>query len=223
MSSFRLWAAIACSLTLAVGSPAAARDDRFVVVVDAGHGGVDPGAMFDGVVESERVLSFATELAADLEAAGVAETAMTRRTDEFLPLAERLSRARASAADLVVSIHIEAAPSDANVAGVVLYAPEAASTAALGDSQLVGLECARASRAVADRMAEAIGDVAELAQVRPVRGAPFYILRDCQTPSVVISLGFLTSAEDRARLGDAEWRAAVRGAIVAAIRDWAAE
>ena len=79
------------------------------IVIDPGHGGADPGAISqDGVYEKEIVLATAREFARALAARQTYRVVLTRNTDEFLPLRERVARARANKADLFLSIHADA-------------------------------------------------------------------------------------------------------------------
>ena len=81
------------------------------VVIDPGHGGVDPGAISaNGVYEKDIVLATAHEFARQLAATGKFRVVLTRNTDEFFPLRERVARARAWKADLFLSIHADALP-----------------------------------------------------------------------------------------------------------------
>ena len=81
------------------------------VVIDPGHGGVDPGAISpSGVYEKDIALATASEFARQLAAKRGFRAVLTRSTDEFLPLRERVARARAWKADLFLSIHADALP-----------------------------------------------------------------------------------------------------------------
>jgi N-acetylmuramoyl-L-alanine amidase len=81
------------------------------VVIDPGHGGVDPGAISgNGVYEKDVVLATARELAHQLAATRRFRVVLTRSTDEFVPLRERVARARGWKADLFLSIHADALP-----------------------------------------------------------------------------------------------------------------
>src|ERR1700758_1140909 len=74
------------------------------VVIDPGHGGVDPGAISpNGIHEKDVVLAPAWEFARELGAGHNSRAVLTRSTDEFLPLRERVARARAWKADLFLS------------------------------------------------------------------------------------------------------------------------
>jgi N-acetylmuramoyl-L-alanine amidase len=93
-------------------SPDTAKPDkktRSVIVIDPGHGGVDPGAISaGGVYEKNVVFAFAQVLKPKLEATGLFKVVMTRSEDIFIPLPDRVERARAEQADLLISIHADA-------------------------------------------------------------------------------------------------------------------
>lgn len=81
---------------------------RPVVVIDAGHGGIDPGALgSDNVLEKNIVLAVAQQLKSALAATGRYELVMTRASDVFVPLGKRVEISRRQAADLFVSIHAD--------------------------------------------------------------------------------------------------------------------
>jgi N-acetylmuramoyl-L-alanine amidase len=80
-----------------------------VIVIDPGHGGVDPGAISPGgVYEKNIVFTFSQLLKAKLEETGRYKVLMTREEDIFIPLADRVERARSEQADLLVSVHADA-------------------------------------------------------------------------------------------------------------------
>src|SRR5215472_4538003 len=91
------------------GAPLARRTPT--VVIDPGHGGADPGAISaNGVYEKDIVLATAREFARQLAATGKFRVVLTRNSDEFFPLRERVAHARAWKADLFLSIHADALP-----------------------------------------------------------------------------------------------------------------
>lgn len=229
MHSVRYWTAVGCGVALLVAAVATAQSARpetspapkradapFIVVLDAGHGGRDSGARFGGLDEAALVLSFAAELAAELEAEGAADVVMTRRDDAWLSLDDRRAVIDAAAPDLVISLQADALPGARHVSGVVLYAPG-------GGASVAGADCVRASRRFAEMSAAEIAAVAPVIGEPVVRHAAFYLMRDCEAPTVIVSLGFLTSAEDRARFEDPAWRGAVRGALASSIQAFAAQ
>ncbi|MBV8738430.1 MAG: N-acetylmuramoyl-L-alanine amidase, partial [Alphaproteobacteria bacterium] len=80
-----------------------------MVVIDPGHGGIDPGAIgVDGGYEKHITFPTAVDLARELQATGRFRVALTRGADEYVPLRERVARARALYADLFLSIHADA-------------------------------------------------------------------------------------------------------------------
>lgn len=84
------------------------RDDRKIIVIDAGHGGVDPGAIsVSGVYEKDIALPIALELKKQLERDGRYKAVLTRSDDVFLRLRERVEVARAAGADLFISLHAD--------------------------------------------------------------------------------------------------------------------
>src|SRR5579864_64742 len=111
----------------AVGSPEARRivthraARRRVIAIDPGHGGVDPGAISPhGLYEKNITLATARELARELELSGRYRGILTRRGDSFVPLQQRVARARAVRAELFVSIHADDLP-DSDLRGLSVY------------------------------------------------------------------------------------------------------
>src|SRR5689334_199780 len=83
----------------------------YTVVVDAGHGGVDPGCIGrTGTYEKDVVLDTALRFARGLEASKRYKVALSRRSDDFVTLEDRVARARGLSADLFVSVHTDALP-----------------------------------------------------------------------------------------------------------------
>jgi N-acetylmuramoyl-L-alanine amidase len=83
-------------------------DGPLVVVIDPGHGGIDPGALRDGIVEADLMLQLGREVAEGLNRAGGIKAVLTRDEDIFVPLAARMTIARAAGADLLISLHADA-------------------------------------------------------------------------------------------------------------------
>ncbi|RVT85173.1 N-acetylmuramoyl-L-alanine amidase [Rhodobacteraceae bacterium CCMM004] len=219
------------------------------VAIDPGHGGLDPGAEAGGLREADLMLGFAMELRATLQAAGMTVT-LTRDSDIFVPLIRRVSRARAAGADVFLSLHADALAEGVASGATVYTLSEDASDVASeqlaerhdrGDL-LGGVDLSTAGDAVAvvlmdlvraetgprsERLADAL--VAGLAartgdlHKRPRLRAGFSVLRAPDIPSVLIELGFLSSAGDRANLTDPDWRAAAAAGIRDALTVWAEE
>ena len=224
--------------------PAERLERRRIVVIDPGHGGVDPGATGrSGVYEKNIVLAFARELATQLRATGRYEVHLTRETDIFIPLRERVAIARNHKADLFLSIHADAIQKP-DVRGLSVYTlsetasdQEAAALARqenradlIGGLDLQGespevtgilIDLAqRETKNYSARFARSIVDYAgqKTAMLqRPHRFAGFVVLKAPDVPSVLIELGFLTNPADEKQLVSAAWRTGVAGSFTRAI------
>ena len=196
-----------------------------IVVIDPGHGGIDPGAIgANGSHEKDIAFATASEFARQLGATGHFRAMLTRRSDEFLPLRERVARARAWKADLFMSIHADALP-DAGLRGLSVFTQslqasdrEAAILAAsenradlvagINLSQqprevwnilldLTRRETGNLSAALAHKITTELGrDVVLRAGAQ--RSADFAVLTAPDVPSVLVELGCLSNpAEER--------------------------
>ena len=222
-------------------------DGRIRVVIDPGHGGIDPGAQAGAISEAAVMLGFARELAAALQSRGI-EVALTRADDRFVPLERRTTVARAQAADLFISLHADALPAG-EAAGATIYTWDPKSndraarqlatlhdrsdmlagvdlTATDEDVSRALIDLARIdtqprSQAAARHLVAQLGQAAVAMHRRPVRGAAFSVLKSPDIPSLLIELGFLTDPDDRANLFDPDWRARVAGAIARGVSSWA--
>lgn len=216
------------------------------VAIDPGHGGIDSGATAEGLREADLMLAFARELTEKLIRAGF-EVVLTRRKDEFVGLEARMTEARASGADLFISLHADALP-DGQAAGASVFiwnsqADDRASrqlasrhdradlVAGLDlqgtDDQIAGtlMDMARAdtqprSEAFAKHMSAHLSQAGLALHRNPVKGAAFSVLKSPDIPSTLVELGFLTDPSDRANLTDPAWRARMAQAIAGAVTDW---
>ncbi len=245
---FRRQAAADAAATLptpAAATAEAAGDKRPVVVLDAGHGGVDPGARTPaGVHEKEIVLAFAERLRRRLEERGRFRVVMTRADDVFVPLGERVRIARAAKADLFVSIHADSISGQPQVRGLTVYTGSERATDA--ESERLARRENEADAAAGHDAAESADDVADIlreltlretrglshafarklvSQLEPVmnlnanphRQAGFRVLRAHDVPSVLVELGYLSSKKDIDLLLSDEWRDRSTAAMVSAI------
>lgn len=224
------------------------RGDRpLVVMLDPGHGGFDPGAERDGYTEADLMLQFGRELQDHLVREAGYTVLMTRTEDEFVPLPERVARARAAGADVFLSLHADALISgDASGARVYTLSDVAsdAASARLAEqldraSLLAGMDLTaqddtvatalmdlartevrpRSSRLADELVAGISASVGEMHR-RPRLSADFSVLRAPDIPSVLIELGFLSSDEDLERLLSDEWRADLAEGIRIALEAW---
>ncbi len=232
--------------------PASRIDDGILVVaIDPGHGGIDPGAEREGVVEAELMLAIGLELAEAVNRTGTMRAVLTREADVFVPLAERMTIARAAGAEVFLSLHADALEEFDAATGASIYtlSREAADSASLRmaerhgrDDLLTGLDLSGQDDTVAtalmdlawqdtrwstDRLAEklvaAMTEAGAAMNSRPRREGPLAVLNAPDFPSVLIEAGFLSSERDRARLTDPETRAPLVEGIVAGLAAWSWE
>lgn len=170
--------------------PPALRDLKGLkIVVDAGHGGKDPGKPKGPNSADEKVinLDLANKLSAELRARGASVT-MTRTKDVFIELEARAAIAEKSRADLFVSVHADA-HDNPTIAGATVYVARNAGTA---------------SRKIASAIERSLKQSGT--HVRGVRSANFVVLVKHSRPAVLIESGYLTNAADRKNLNDPAYR-----------------
>ena len=214
-----------------------------VIVIDAGHGGVDPGASGRRAREKDVTLTFARELARQLRAERNYTVYLTRNRDIYIPLRQRVSIARKHNADLFISVHADAIKRR-NVRGMSIYTlSETASdkeAAALARKEnqsdiIAGIDFNDQPREVADILIDLAQRETKNLSVkfanlvvnkargktrlleRTHRFAGFRVLKAPDVPSVLIELGFLTNRNDEKQLVSASWRRKVAGALVDSI------
>jgi N-acetylmuramoyl-L-alanine amidase len=212
---------------------------KHVIVIDAGHGGKDPGALaVNGGKERDITLKAALALRDVLEQTGKYEVRLTRDTDVYVEHEDRVTMARNWGAELFISLHADAAGS-ASVAGASVYTISARGETridressrndwkiAIEDGtpgQLNGLLEDLVKRETKTRSAEfAELLLPELAAAGPVlrnthRNAGYYVLLAPDVPAVLVELGFVTNADDAKRLQSEKGRKAAVTAIASAI------
>lgn len=211
------------------------------IMIDAGHGGKDPGAMAGGVVEKKVTLQAAKMLGDKLVKSGF-NVIYSREKDIFIPLQDRPTLANSRKADLFVSLHINA-NNDPTVSGLETYYLDVASSsnAVRVAARENGVSISKISdlqAILADFMLDSrLNESRELAQsmhdsihknVRRngfnigdngVRSAPFYVLMGARMPAVLVEAGYLTNASDIALLQNEaylqKFTDGITGAIVA--------
>lgn len=224
----------AASLRPAIDPAPAPGDGRPTIVIDPGHGGIDPGAVArGGVHEADVVLEFARHLRRRLEESGRFRVLMTREEDVFVALTERVAFARRAGADLFVSIHADSLSSAPQVSGLTVYtngdeaSDRASATLAARENQadaLAGLVAEEAQGEIADILRDLtvretrgyshvfartlVGGMERVARLNknPHRQAAFVVLRAHDVPSVLVELGYLSSRRDIALLTSDGWR-----------------
>ena len=215
-----------------------------LVVIDPGHGGIDPGAGAGKSFEKDIVLRFGLMLRDKIAAQGHLRVEMTRSDDTFVALADRVKFARDRGAAFFISIHADTLSEGAGVRGATVYTnAERASderSARLADKEnkadlIAGVDTTEEQSDVADilfdltrretrQMSSLFASrlVTNLQRTirtnkNPLRSAGFRVLRAYDTPSVLLELGYLSNAEDAELLNSLEWREAATTAVADAI------
>ena len=220
---------------------------RHVVALDPGHGGADPGAISPhGLYEKTITLATARELARELELSGRYRSVLTRRRDRFVPLRQRVARARHAHADLFLSIHADALP-DSDLRGLSVYTlSDQASdrqTAALAarenrDDLVAGMHLSHEapvigailydlarrktnnrSLALARAVVEELGRSVPLLE-RPHRAAGFVVLTAPDIPSALVELGCLSNPHEERLLPTRSYQRRLAHGLVRAIDDY---
>ena len=214
------------------------------IVIDAGHGGIDPGCIgYSGVYEKEIAFSTVNEIARMLEATHRYKVVLTRTEDEFIELQERVARARAANGDLFLSIHADAIP-DQQVRGASVFtlsekASDAASAALAARENhadvIGGINLGTQSREVSDILIDlarrqtnnlSIGLAQELVtklgtEVRMLdhshRSAGFAVLKAPDIPSALVELGCLSNREEDRMLRTPAYRKKLATGIVESV------
>ncbi len=222
---------------------------RPLIVIDPGHGGIDTGAIgVKGVEEKSVVLAFSKLLRKELQNLKRFRVALTRNTDVFISLKDRVAMARRAEADLFVSVHADSAPNRYRFArGATFYtlsekasdieARELAQRENRSDI-IAGLELPPKS----DRLSDILIDLVQREtknhsiafshllvnnlkgkirlKTEPVRFANFRVLKAPDVPSVLIELGYLTSAQDEKLIKSPQWQKKVSKSVAKAVDNY---
>jgi N-acetylmuramoyl-L-alanine amidase len=218
---------------------------RPLVVIDAGHGGHDPGASGDGFKEKTLALGLARALRDRLVEEGGIRVALTRDEDKFLVLDERSEIARRLGADLFLSIHADSAGDRSGVSGASIYtlsataSDEASARFAARENnadRVNGVNLEGRSDVVSSILVDLSqrrtqGQSSEFASLilregeghiafhpRPLRSAALVVLRAPDVPSVLYESGFISNPEDAQRLASPQGRAEFAEVMARAIR-----
>jgi N-acetylmuramoyl-L-alanine amidase len=220
------------------------RSVKKTVFIDPGHGGVDPGTIgASGTYEKHITLAMARQLQSELNKTGKFHAMLTRNRDIFVPLRDRVARARDAGAELFISIHADATK-NRKTRGLSVYTlSELASdreTAALAEKEnkadlIAGINFGEESPEISDILIDltrresmnqsakfAIGLVKQLRRQTKVlrnthRFAGFAVLKAPDVPSVLVELGFLSNRSDEKALKDKKFRAKLAKGMVRAV------
>lgn len=217
---------------------------KLVIVIDPGHGGQDPGATSGRTHEKHIVLALGKALKAELESMGKYEVHMTRSSDRFIKLHDRVKFARSKNADLFVSIHADSIPKS-SVRGASIYTlsekASDAQTAKLAarenkadlisgidlsheDHDVAGIlldlvqrDTMNQSNFFAEKLVAAFKREGIRILDNPHRSAGFAVLKAPDIPSILIEAGFVSNRHDARLLTQASYQKKVAGTIARGI------
>lgn len=224
-------------------------DQRPLIVIDPGHGGIDEGThAANGVTEKAIVLEFGKRLREHLEKAGKYRILMTRTDDSYVALGERVRFARVNKAALFISIHADALARNEGVAkGASIYTlsdtasdAEAARlaevenradviagvdlTAEPNDVADILIDLAqRETRAFSGQFARTLsGEMKTVARMHknPLKSAGFRVLKAPDVPSVLLELGYVSNRDDLKLITSESWQSRTSEAVVQAVKTY---
>jgi len=214
---------------------------RKTIVIDAGHGGHDPGALGGRSHEKDVTLAAAKTLKSRLERSGRFKVIMTRDSDVYIPLEQRVKIARGANADLFISLHADSG-GDPKVKGATVYtlsdhgvdrATHSVFNGGFMNVQLPGKDLSvkqilldltqrhtlNRSGAFAETLLEHISTRTELLR-RSHRDAGYMVLLAPDVPAVLLEMGFITNPEDETHLNDRDRREALMDSVGDAIEGY---
>jgi N-acetylmuramoyl-L-alanine amidase len=236
------------AITPATAAPQPAEaDQRKVIVIDPGHGGIDPGAVsHKKTKEKDVVLAYGLALRDALQKSPNYKVIMTRDSDTFISLDERVKIARDNKADLFIAIHADTVD-EKDVRGTTLYTVSDKATDAEAEALaqkenradvIAGMDLGNQTKTVSDILInlaqresknqalyftkKAVTQLQPYARFtgKPVRSAAFVVLKAPDVPSVLVELGYLSSKEDEALLNSPDWRGNMATAMTHAVDDY---
>jgi N-acetylmuramoyl-L-alanine amidase len=221
------------------------------IAVDAGHGGEDPGAKgHNGSHEKNVTLAIARKLKEKIDAEPNMRAVLTRDGDYFIPLQQRVAKARKVNADLFVSVHADAFVSpDAHGSSVFALSERGATSAAArwlakkeNEADLIGgvnldvkdpmlkqvLIDLSQTATINDSLKLARAVLGELGEINPlhkahVEQAGFAVLKAPDIPSILVETAFISNPDEEARLNDDAYQSRIADAVVAGIKRYFAK
>ena len=220
---------------------------QFVVVLDPGHGGKDPGAEASGYREANLMLELAAAVKESLISNTEFKVVLTRNEDVFLSLEDRITIAKQSGADLFISLHADAViEGEASGTTVYLLSENATDKMSaqlasrhdrseiLRDVDLSGIDSQVASvlidmarqetkprnEAIASFILQVFKEQITELSSQPLRYAAFSVLKSPDIPSILIEAGFMSTPSDLQNLTTPEWRVEFADALSEAISRW---
>lgn len=225
------------------------KNNKLIVVIDPGHGGLDPGAQVKTIRESDLMLSLAQVVVEEVKRLDNTEVILTRTSDQFTSLDKRLILAVQAGADVFISLHADtvekgkasgstvytlsqeasdqasarlAARHGGNelISSVDLTGADTAITAAL--LGLLRQENTVRSNAFSKSIIKNLEDFGIKLNPKPSRKANFSVLKLPSVPSVLIETGFMSTSSDLRNLQDRDWAKKFAVAISSGILEWVA-
>jgi N-acetylmuramoyl-L-alanine amidase len=228
-------------------SPAVQSDQPKVIVIDPGHGGIDPGAIsHKKTKEKDVVLAYAQALRDVLQKSPNYKVILTRDEDQFISLEQRVNIARENKADLFIAVHADTVD-EKDVRGTTLYTVSDKATdseaEALAQKEnradvIAGIDLGNQTKTVSDILInlaqresknqalyfakKAVTKLQPYARFtgKPMRSAAFVVLKAPDVPSVLVELGYLSSVEDENLLNSTIWRNNIANAMAHAVDDY---
>ncbi len=188
----------------APATPTPPERERPLVMVDAGHGGADGGAVYNGIIEKNLTLVLAQKLRTELQNLGV-DARLTRSNDAFITLEGRAAMAEKARADAFVSVHLNSAGAEAGVHGLETYYSAGKSLSAARRLQVAfGLPSITGLR---DRRGERLASLVQRhacqstgAANRGIKERAYTVVHGASCPSILVECGFISNPKEAARL-----------------------
>ncbi|MDF2554010.1 MAG: N-acetylmuramoyl-L-alanine amidase [Chryseobacterium sp.] len=148
--------------------------DKKIIVIDAGHGGNDMGAIYDGVSEKQIVLDIASKIKQHNQDLDDYEIVLTRDSDAYATLADRTAMINKLNPEMVISLHINRSPAkESAIKGHEIFTQNT-----------------EASKSLAEKISKKFGEC-------KIEEKNLHILRESKSPAVLVELGFINNTEDR--------------------------
>lgn len=198
------------------------RKNRITIMLDAGHGGKDPGCLNGTLFEKNIALEVVLEVKRLLEKQGHV-VYLTRNEDVYLTLAERSEKATKTPVDAFVSVHVNASTNVAAQGVEVYVVPDKGALSVNGKKLPDGPSISQYYLNTSTRLAFAVQQrllgLNEKPKDRGVRHAYFRVIRDTPAPAILAEIGFISNAEERALLATPIYRQSIAQAIAKGIED----
>jgi len=196
----------------------------YMVIIDPGHGGLDPGASRKGLKEKDVVLDISREMARLINALPGYSAQLTRNGDYGLELWQRVDFARRKEGDLFISVHCNTHPRAA-VSGMEVYFLSLQGATDREARELADKENARMSQVLHQSagLSERLVTAAKSSSVmggRKVKQAGFHVLKSLAMPSALVEVAYLSNPGDRKLLADRSSRRKIAMVLVEGILDW---